>query len=1120
MKLCFIDTLGLCYDGSTLDKRGLGGSESAIILISKELAKIGFDVTVFNDCQADDSLPGIYDNVVYRPLREVETCGETFDVVIGSRSVSSFAPDDWRNNFKTFTEGMPKFQAFMSRAGYKILWMHDTFCDGDEHLENFVVQGKIDEVFTLSDWHTVYVGTADHGYKRMFEVLKRKIFQTRNGIGATPKEWIDIRKKDFNHFVYNASVSKGMYPLVLEVWPRIKTRLPNARLTVIGGYYRMRSTIGLDESEEKWRNLADHPNNKLNDVNFTGIIKQSEISDILRKASFMIYPSEFPETFGISTLESLAHNTPLITCNFGALEETAIDDCSYKIPYPIVPNSLFPHINSEWQFNSLADVAINAYNNSYLHQQKMYACNKVKNVCEWSSVALQWKQHLYKKTGRFLSIEEYRTVTDINHEVRKVFGRRFYNEEELQEPRNNEQYVINIITPVYNSENYIRNCILSVAQQDYENYKMCIIDDCSTDRTKDVAIATILSLPKNIQMKFEIISNNSNFGAVYNQYTTIKQNYKGDIIMLLDGDDWLVNNPNIFHKYNNLYHNGAEFTYGSCWSVVDNIPLIAQEYPPEIKSTKSYKDYKFNWNMPYTHLRTFRMSLMNTLTPEDFQDASGNWLRAGGDNAMFYKLIEKANPENVICVPEVVYMYNDANPLNDYKVNAEEQTKNANFILKGEITMKKKRILLAIPTAKYIESETFKSIYDLDIPEGYDVEFQTFFGYQIDQVRNLIADWAKNYDYLFSVDSDIVLPKDCLTKMLSEKFDIISGMYIQRNENEQILEIYRKNDLGGITNVNLCDVMPAGFHEVDGCGFGCVLINCNVIRSIEYPHFVYRSAINHKDTFSEDIYFCQKAKEVGARIWVDSTIVCEHIGNRKFVPSLSVAKDFTAERLQKRLRDLGSQRLLPHSHVNFLAGLKNDSIGPKVIYDIGACVLHWTNEAQDIWKDAKIICFEAMPECEFIYKERGLDYNIGVLSDKTGKSVDFYQNTYDPGGNSYYIENPAVNPQASQYFNESHKRSYTTMALDDVRLLKNLPYPDLMKLDVQGSELDVLKGAKNCLNHCDHVILELQSVEYNKGAPLKDVVIAWMKSQGFENQGMFSNQGPDGDYYFVKKEII
>jgi hypothetical protein len=50
-----------------------------------------------------------------------------------------------------------------------------------------------------------------------------------------------------------------------------------------------------------------------------------------------------------------------------------------------------------------------------------------------------------------------------------------------------------------------------------------------------------------------------------------------------------------------------------------------------------------------------------------------------------------------------------------------------------------KKILIAIPTARYIEADTFKSIYDLEIPTGYETTFQTFYGYRVDQVRNLIS---------------------------------------------------------------------------------------------------------------------------------------------------------------------------------------------------------------------------------------------------------------------------------------------------------------------------------------------------------------------------------------------
>jgi glycosyltransferase involved in cell wall biosynthesis len=666
MKIAFIDTLGLTYDGSTLNKRGLGGSESAVIRMAQELVKIGFDVTVFNDCASDDSVPGLYDGVLYQPI-DIAIKETGFDICIVSRSVKPYL-ENW---------------SICSAAKHKVLWMHDTFCEGDNDIETLIGLGRIDEIFTLSDWHTAYVTHADHGKRRNFDILKNYIFMTRNGIGNMNPGWIDVRDKDPNLFVFNASVTKGMVPLVKQIWPKVKQHLPNAKLTIVGGYYKFREAAGPDQQEKDWTEMMMQYGG---DIHFTGVITQQEISEILRKASYMIYPVGFPETFGISTLEALAHNVPIITCRFGALEETAIDIASYKIPYPVEPNWALPWLNQDIQVDIFVDTVIAAYNNKYLHQQKMYACNQVKDICTWDTIALQWKQHLYHKLGEYLPVEEYRKVTKINTKVRKVFNRRFLNKDEMVEPVT-KQNDICIITPVYNAEKYIAQCIKSVAQQNYDNYAMYIIDDCSTDNTVEVAQEAIDNLPVDIRYNFQLIHNIENNGAVFNQITTLEDGCctRNDIVMLLDGDDWLINDPTLFHKYNNLYNEGAEFTYGSCWSIVDNIPLISQEYPPEVKVNKTYRDYKFNWNMPYTHLRTFKASLMHDFLEKHghkpFQDAEGNWLKAGGDTAVFYAMIEAADPEKVICIPEIVYHYNDANPLNDYKVNAEEQNKTAAKVL-------------------------------------------------------------------------------------------------------------------------------------------------------------------------------------------------------------------------------------------------------------------------------------------------------------------------------------------------------------------------------------------------------------------------------------------------------
>jgi glycosyltransferase involved in cell wall biosynthesis len=397
-----------------------------------------------------------------------------------------------------------------------------------------------------------------------------------------------------------------------------------------------------------------------------------------------LFPGAFPETFGISTLESLTYNTPLVATRFGALEETAIDQASYFLDYAIEPNGLFPNIDLEQQCERFAGLVINAYNNPYLHQQKQYYCNVIKDIHTWDTVALQWKQHFVKQTNLYLSKEEFKKVSYINQRVHKVYGRRFSNKEEWGTFTQNTEQHIAVITPFYNAEQYILRCIDSVVSQNYSNWKMYLINDASTDGTKFAINHKLKTLPEDIRSKIEVITNTENKGAVYNQIGTLWERVIGDdtIVMLLDGDDALVNDNNIFNFYNNLYSEGnVDYSYGSCWSEVDNIPLIAQPYPKHVRDAKLYRKHKFNWGMPYPHLRTFRRELLNNIDVNVFKDPStGEWFKAGGDNATFYNIIEQADPNKIKVVQDIVMLYNDKNPLNDYKVHGDLQNKNASKI--------------------------------------------------------------------------------------------------------------------------------------------------------------------------------------------------------------------------------------------------------------------------------------------------------------------------------------------------------------------------------------------------------------------------------------------------------
>ena len=193
-----------------------------------------------------------------------------------------------------------------------------------------------------------------------------------------------------------------------------------------------------------------------------------------------------------------------------------------------------------------------------------------------------------------------------------------------------------------------------------------------------------------------------------------------------------------------------------------------------------------------------------------------------------------------------------------------------------------KTILIGIPTNKYIEPETMRAIYNLEVPEGYKTQFQFFYGYQVDQIRNLIAHWATHYDYLFSVDSDIVFAPDTLKKLLSHNVDMVSGLYRQRHHDRHVIEIYEKNQFGGCSNIPYENIKNVPFLEIEAAGMGCVLIKSEVFKTIGYPQYVYHSALDHKNTVSEDVDFCRKAKIRGFKIFADTTVLCDHIGANTF----------------------------------------------------------------------------------------------------------------------------------------------------------------------------------------------------------------------------------------------
>ena len=224
--------------------------------------------------------------------------------------------------------------------------------------------------------------------------------------------------------------------------------------------------------------------------------------------------------------------------------------------------------------------------------------------------------------------------------------------------------------------------------------------------------------------------------------------------------------------------------------------------------------------------------------------------------------------------------------------------------------------------------------------------------------------------------------------------------------------------------------------------------------------------------------------------------------------------------VEKQMFALHERDIVPSAHKRVLRDISRH-FTPRVIYDIGACVLHWTREAMKIWPEPECItiAFDAINEVEALYKSKGILHHIGVLSDEDNKLVRFYENKEMPGGNSYYKEIGHANADA--VFPENSYTEKHAMTLESVVQQKNFQMPDLVKIDVQGCELDILKGGINIINHARYLIIELQHIQYNRGAPLEDVTIKYLKDSGWEIvEAKFVDNGPDADYLFINTRWV
>uniref|UniRef100_Q07SL9 Methyltransferase FkbM family n=1 Tax=Rhodopseudomonas palustris (strain BisA53) TaxID=316055 RepID=Q07SL9_RHOP5 len=170
--------------------------------------------------------------------------------------------------------------------------------------------------------------------------------------------------------------------------------------------------------------------------------------------------------------------------------------------------------------------------------------------------------------------------------------------------------------------------------------------------------------------------------------------------------------------------------------------------------------------------------------------------------------------------------------------------------------------------------------------------------------------------------------------------------------------------------------------------------------------------------------------------------------------------------------------------------LSCSGFSPGGIIDVGAYRGDWSLMARSIFQ-APILMIEAQKEKSLSLQQAArkagnASYEIGLLSENAGETVTFH---VMETGSSMYPENS----NASRI-----SELLKTTTLDDVvRKHQELKRPFLLKLDVQGAELDILSGATESLDRVEVIQLEVALMPYNSGAPDFADVVAFMKVRGF-----------------------
>lgn len=280
------------WNPETAARDGIGGSETCVIELSRELAQRGHNVTVMGDCPGQ--LAGEFDGVRYVHHDDLLAWTPP-DVFVSSRRPAAF--------------DLPIAQ----RAGARLLWVHDVHCGADLTSERML---SIDRVVALTDWHE---GFLHETYPRL---RKDQVTVVRNALDLSRFDAKVARNP--HRGIYSSSPDRGLEANVMA-WPTVRERVPDAELHVCYGFEVWEASADADA-----RKLIEHLKRMVvgrerDGIFYHGRISQKDLAIEQLKSGVWCYATWFSETACLSAMEAHAAGLRMVTSPIAALEETVGD---------------------------------------------------------------------------------------------------------------------------------------------------------------------------------------------------------------------------------------------------------------------------------------------------------------------------------------------------------------------------------------------------------------------------------------------------------------------------------------------------------------------------------------------------------------------------------------------------------------------------------------------------------------------------------------------------------------------------------------------------------------------------------------------------------------------------